>query len=163
MPVSQLSVCLNSPQSSCQDTFICHVYFCSPQTHSSACVFYHLLLICCFLFPTLLGPPSLHSVLLSTSPRVVVYSSPPSFKCWWAGEQYPGGHGDRQPPPCGLFLLLSLVLLLQSINHTYIGLIPLFGSGFNHGRNIGDSSTCIKAGYLGKSVTNSIEDVNSCS
>ncbi|KAK5851973.1 hypothetical protein PBY51_023483 [Eleginops maclovinus] len=40
------------------------------------------------------------------------YPSPRSFKCWWAAEQYPGGHGDRQPPPCGLFLLLFLVLLL---------------------------------------------------
>lgn len=52
-------------------------------------------------------PPS-----LPLSPHVVLHSSPPSFKCWWAAEQYPGGHGDRQPPPCGLFLLLSLDLLL---------------------------------------------------
>lgn len=47
-----------------------------------------------------------------SSPRVLLHSSPPSFTCRWAEEQYPGGHGDRQPPPCGPFLLLFLLLLL---------------------------------------------------
>lgn len=56
--------------------------------------------------------PSPHSVLLPTSPHVILYSSPPSLKCRWAAEQYPGGHGDRQPPPGALFLPLSPALLL---------------------------------------------------
>lgn len=73
-----------------------------------------LLRVCCRLrlvsFFLRSWPPSLTS--LRSSPCVLLYSSPPSFKCQWAVEQYPGGHGDRRPPPCGLFLLLSLVLLL---------------------------------------------------
>lgn len=44
------------------------------------------------------------------SPRVL-HSSLPSFKRRWAAEQYRGGHGDRRPPPCCLFLPLSLLLL----------------------------------------------------
>lgn len=90
---------------------------CSPHL-SSACLFYHLFTSSEFSSSYLLFPFS--SSLLTTivtlrppppSPHAVLHSSPPAFKCWWAAEQYPGGHGDRQPPPCGLFLLLSLVLL----------------------------------------------------
>lgn len=89
---------------------------CSPQTlvceHLPSSFTALLLLpICCFLFPILLSDHHHLTVLLPASP-LPVSSSPPSFKCRWAAEQYPGGHGDRQPPPCGLFLLLSLVLPL---------------------------------------------------
>lgn len=71
--------------------------------------------ICCFRFPLLLRPPSIRSVRLSSCPYVVLHSTPPSFKCWWAAEQYPGGHGDRQPPPCSLFLLLSYCCLASAL------------------------------------------------
>lgn len=87
---------------------------CSHAYSSLVCLLYHLsprlsllLPICCFLFPVLHH----HCSPSSSSPHVVLHSSPPSFKRWWAAEQYPGGHGDRQPPPCALFLPLSLVLL----------------------------------------------------
>ena len=89
---------------------------------SAARLFSHLLPrlpsvlpICCFCFPLLLWPPSTRSVRLSSRPHVVLHSTPPSFKCWWAAEQYPGGHGDRQPPPCGLFLLLSYRCLAPAL------------------------------------------------
>lgn len=56
----------------------------------------------------------------------VLHSSPPSFKCWWAVEQNPGGHGDRQPPSLAHFLLLSWCLqfigsytLLTSYFHSW--------------------------------------------
>lgn len=66
-----------------------------------------------FRFPIILATDTgLSLAALRSSPRVLLYSSPPSFTCRWAEEQYAGGHGDRQPPPCGLFLLLFLVLLL---------------------------------------------------
>ena len=120
--VCQLSVCLRVCLRSTQFTFHTHLLspptpcFTSPHTHSSLPSFYIISLLFLpiyhFLYPTLSLPPSLRSVPLPSSPHVILPSSPPSFKCWWAAEQYPGGHGDRQPPPCGLFLLLSLVLLL---------------------------------------------------
>lgn len=78
-------------------------------SNTGACVCCRLLLVSLSLSSWL---PPLASAPLRSSPRVLLYSSPPSFTCRWAEEQYPAGHGDRQPPPCGLFLLLFLLLLL---------------------------------------------------
>lgn len=105
-PSHQLCLCLTCSRSLHEHTVKGSYLHLSALTHSCtfAAVFH--------LFPLSDDPrlPSLTS--LRSPPRVLLYSSPPSFKCQWAVEQYPGGHGDRRPPPCGLFLLLSLVLLL---------------------------------------------------
>lgn len=123
-----LSVCLSV---SCQ--FVCNSLTLFTHTHLlSLCVSSHMLVFLLHVFSIIFyivslsgfflfavsfslfssEPPSVCSVLLPVSAHAVLHSSSPSFKCWWAVEQYPGGHGDRQPPPCGLFLLLSLIRLL---------------------------------------------------
>lgn len=131
-PVCQLSVSLRPVFHSCSflTLFLCVSAHCENTsiTHVSPLIFY-LLLSSFFLFAvSFFLFSSDHHHYTSASPHVVLHSSPPpSFKCWWAAEQYPGGHGDRQPPPCGLFLPLSVDPLLlgspHSINRTHTGLI----------------------------------------
>lgn len=63
-----------------------------------------------FLFAVSHSSDRRHQGSFSFPSSSVLHSSPPSFKCWRAAEQCPGGHGDRQPPPLGHFLLLSRCL-----------------------------------------------------